>query len=156
MKKMNRSVRNNISRETRKTVAAIRQNAYELSKVLESAKSGEESKLDNMPESFSGSSKAEEMEEAVMMFDDALELISSGLDIINDAAEVLGVEVDYKPSARLKMDLLSTGRKGVRFQMLLPEAMMIELRSVSESSGVSKNEILCRALKEYLSGSDYE
>ena len=83
---MNRSVRNNISRETRKTVAAIRQNAYELSKVLESAKSGEESKLDNMPESFSGSSKAEEMEEAVMMFDDALELISSGLDIINDAA----------------------------------------------------------------------
>ena len=128
---MNRSVRNNISRETRKTVAAIRQNAYELSKVLESAKSGEESKLDNMPESFSGSSKAEEMEEAVMMFDDALELISSGLDIINDAAEVLGVEVDYKPSARLKMDLLSTGRKGVRFQMLLPEAMMIELRSVS-------------------------
>ena len=153
---MNRSVRNNISRETRKTVAAIRQNAYELSKVLESAKSGEESKLDNMPESFSGSSKAEEMEEAVMMFDDALELISSGLDIINDAAEVLGVEVDYKPSARLKMDLLSTGRKGVRFQMLLPEAMMIELRSVSESSGVSKNEILCRALKEYLSGTDYK
>ena len=153
---MNRSVRNNISRETRKTVAAIRQNAYELSKVLESAKSGEESKLDNMPESFSGSSKAEEMEEAVMMFDDALELISSGLDIINDAAEVLGVEVDYKPSARLKMDLLSTGRKGVRFQMLLPEAMKMELGSASESSYESENEMVCRALKEYLSGSDYE
>ena len=98
----------------------------------------------------------DEMEEAVTMFDDALELISSGLDIINDAAEVPGVEVDYKPSAKQKKDLLSTGRKGVRFQMLLPEAMMMELRSVSESSGVSKNEILCRALKEYLSGSDYE
>ena len=153
---MDRDVRNSIARETRRTVAAIRQNAYELSCTLESVKSEEEAKLYNIPESFSGSSKAEEMEEAVMMFDDALELISSGLDIINDAAEVLGVEVDYKPSARLKMDLLSTGRKGVRFQMLLPEAMMIELRSVSESSGVSKNEILCRALKEYLSGSDYE
>lgn len=149
---MNRSVRNNIARETRRTVAAIRQNAYELSKVLESAKSGEESKLDNMPESFSGSGKAEEMEEAVMMFDDALELISSGLDSINDAAEVLGVEVDYKPSERLKKELLSAGRKGVRFQMLLPEAMMMELRTASESSGVSKNEIVCRALKEYLSG----
>ena len=125
---MNRSIRNNIARETRRTVAAIRQNAYELSCALESAKSE----------------------------DDALELVSSGLDIINDAAEVLGVEVDYKPSAKQKKDLLSTGRKGVRFQMLLPEAMMMELRSVSESSGVSKNEILCRALKEYLSGSDYE
>ncbi len=74
---MDRDVRNSIARETRRTVAAIRQNAYELYKVLESAKSGEESKLYNMPESFSGSSKAEEMEEVVMMFDDALELISS-------------------------------------------------------------------------------
>ena len=55
---MNRSVRNNISRETRKTVAAIRQNAYELSKVLESAKPGEESKLDNMPESCSDCSNS--------------------------------------------------------------------------------------------------
>ena len=153
---MNRSIRNNIARVTRRTVTAIRQNAYELSCALESAKSEEEAKLDNMPGSFSGSRKAEEMEEAVTMFDDALELISSGLDIINDAAEVLGVEVDYKPSARLKMDLLSTGRKGVRFQMLLPEAMKMELRSASESSYVSKNEMVCRALKEYLSGSDYE
>ena len=49
---MNRSIRNNIARETRRTVAAIRQNAYELSSVLESAKSEEEAKLDNMPESF--------------------------------------------------------------------------------------------------------
>ena len=73
---MNRSIRNNIARETRRTVAAIRQNAYELSSVLESAKSEEEAKLDNMPESFSGSRKAEEMEEAVTMFDDAIELIS--------------------------------------------------------------------------------
>ena len=153
---MNRSVRNNIVRETRRTVAAIRQNVFELSVALESARSEEEAKLDNMPGSFSGSSKAEDMEEAVAMFDDALEHISSGMYSINDAAEVLGVEVDYKPSAKQKKDLLSTGRKGVRFQMLLPEAMMMELRSVSESSGVSKNEILCRALKEYLSGSDYE
>ena len=153
---MNRSIRNNIARVTRRTVTAIRQNAYELSCALESAKSEEEAKLDNMPESFSGSRKAEEMEEAVTMFDDAIELISSGLDSINDAAEVLGVEVDYKPSAKQKKDLLSTGRKGVRFQMLLPGARMMELRSVSESAGVSKNEILCRALKEYLSGSDYE
>lgn len=55
---MNRSVRNNIVRETRRTVAAIRQNAYELSKVLEAAKSGEEDKLDNMPESFSDCSNS--------------------------------------------------------------------------------------------------
>ena len=78
------------------------------------------------------------------------------MDSINDAAEALGVEVDYRPYARLEKELLSAGRKGVRFHMLLPEAMMMELRSVSEASGVSKNEIVCRALKEYLSGSDYE
>ena len=153
---MNRSIRNNIARETRRTVAAIRQNVFELSVALESARSEEEAKLDNMPESFSGSSKAEDMEEAVAMFDDALEHISSGMDSINDAAEVLGVEVDYKPSAKLKKELISTGRKGVRFQMMLPEAMMRELRAVSESSGVSKNEIVCRALKEYLSGTDHK
>ena len=153
---MNRSIRNNIARETRRTVAAIKQNAYELSCALESAKSEEEAKLDSMSKSFSGSSKAGDMEEAVAMFDNALELISSGLDSINDVAEVLGVEVDYKPSARLKLDLLSTGRKGVRFQMLLSEAMMRELRAVSKSSGVSKNEIVCSALKEYLSGTDYK
>ena len=152
---MNRSVRNNIARETRRTVAAIRQNAYELSKVLEAAKYGEEDKLDNMPESFSESSKVEDMEEALARFDDALDLISSGLDSINDAAEALGVEVDYRPSARLEKELLSAGRKGVRFHMLLPEAMMMELKSVSEASGVSKNEIVCRALKEYLSGTDH-
>ena len=74
----------------------------------------------------------------------------------NDAAEVLCVEVDYKPSAKLKKELISTGRKGVRFQMMLPEAMMRELRAVSESSGVSKNEIVCRALNEYLSEIDCE
>ena len=39
---MDRDVRNSIARETRRTVAAIRQNAYELSSVLESAKSEEE------------------------------------------------------------------------------------------------------------------
>lgn len=149
---MNRRVRNNIARVTRRTVAAIRQNAYELSNELEAAKSGEEDKLENMPESFSGSGKAEDMEEAVAMFDDALDLISSGLDSINDVADTLGVEVDYRPSPKLEKELLSAGRKGVRFQMLLPEAMMMELRSMSESSGVSKNEIVCRALKEHLSG----
>ena len=53
-------------------------------------------------------------------------------------------------------NLLSAGRKGVRFQMLLPEAMKMELRSASESSYVSKNEMVCRALKEYLSGTDYK
>ena len=40
--------------------------------------------------------------------------------------------------------------------MLLPEAMMSELRAVSEYSGVSKNEIICRALKEYLSDIDHK
>ena len=153
---MDRGVRNSIARETRRTVAAIMQNAYELACTLESAKSEEEAKLYNMPESFSGSSKAEEMEEDVMMFDDALELISSGLDSINDATEAFGGEVDYKAYPKLKKNLLSAGRKGVRFQMLLPEAMKMELRSASESSYVSKNEMVCRALKEYLSGTDYK
>ena len=55
---MNRSVRNNIAKVTRRTVTAIRQNAYELSKVLEAAKFGEEDKLDNMPESFSDCSNS--------------------------------------------------------------------------------------------------
>ena len=73
---MNRSIRNNIARVTRRTVAAIRQNAYELSSALESAKSEEEAKLDSMPKSFSGSSKAGDMEEAVGIFNDALVLIS--------------------------------------------------------------------------------
>ena len=82
---MDRGVRNSIARETRRTVAAIRQNAYELSCTLESAKSEEEAKLYNMP-----------------------------------------------------------------------EAMKMELRSASESSYVSKNEMVCRALKEYLSGTDYK
>lgn len=153
---MNRSVRNNISKETRRTVAAIRQNAFELSSALESEKSEEEAKLDIMPKSLSGSSKVGDMEDAVAMFNKALKLISSGLDSINDASKTLGVEVDYKPSARLEKELLSTGRKGIRFQMLLPEAMMSELRVVSESSGVSKNEIICRALKEYLSDIDHK
>ena len=154
--RMDRGVRNSIARETRRTVAAIRQNAYELSCTLESVKSDEEAKLYNIPESFSGSSKAEEMEEDVMIFDDALELISSGLGSINDVAEILGVEVAHKPYPKLKKNLLSAGRKGVRFQMLLPEAMKMELRSASESSYVSKNEMVCRALKEYLSGTDYK
>ena len=55
---MNRSVRNNIAKVTRRTVTAIRQNAYELSKVLEAAKFGEEDKRDNMPESFSDCSNS--------------------------------------------------------------------------------------------------
>ena len=85
---MKRSIRNNIARETRRTVAAIRQNAYELSKVFESAKTEEEAKLDNMHESFSGSNKTEAMEEDVAMFEDVLELISAGMD--NIAQTLLG------------------------------------------------------------------
>ena len=77
---MDRGVRNSIARETRRTVAAIRQNTYELSKVFESAKTEEEANLDNMHESFSDSNKTEAMEEDVAMFEDAFELISSGMD----------------------------------------------------------------------------
>ena len=84
---MNRSIRNNIARVTRRTVTAIRQNAYELSCALESAKSEEEAKLDNMPKSFSDSSKVADMEEAVAMFNEALKLISSGLDSIKRCDE---------------------------------------------------------------------
>lgn len=57
------------------------------------------------------------------MFDDALKHISVGIDNINEAAIVLGVEVDYNPSAELKKELISTGRKGVRFQLMLSEAI---------------------------------
>lgn len=55
------------------------------------------------------------------MFADNLEHISSGMDSINDEAEVLSVEVDYKPSAELEKELISTGSKGCRFQMILLE-----------------------------------
>ena len=147
---MNRSVRNWISREMRRGVASARQSIFELSSVLEAARCGEEEKIGNMPESLSGSGKVEGMEEAAAMLDEALELLESALESIDGAAETLGVEVDYKPSARATKEQLSTGRKGVRFQMMLPEAMMDELRAVSSSIGVSKNEMVCRALREYL------
>ena len=57
------------------------------------------------------------------MFDDSLKHISVGMEIINEAAKVLGVKVDYNPSAELKKELISTGRKGVRFQLMLSEAI---------------------------------
>ena len=42
------------------------------------------------------------------MFYDVLKHISVGMESINETAKVLGVKVDYNPSAELKKELIST------------------------------------------------
>ena len=55
--------------------------------VVEEVKSDEESKLDNLPDSFRYSEKGEEIEEGVERLDEVLDLLSDGL--YSDAADLL-------------------------------------------------------------------
>ena len=148
---MNRLTKNHLTRSVRKGVSAIRQEGYELTKVLENIKSEEEEKLTNMPESLANSSIVMNMEEGVENLTSALDTLTSALEAIDEVANILGVSVNYTPSDKKQDALLSEGTKGIRFETLLPKAMMEELRKLSSYTGASKNEITCRALKQYLS-----
>ena len=110
-----------------------RYNVYELSSVLESDKSEEEAKLGNIPESFSGGSRAEDMEQAVTMFDYALELISSGMDsptipLLRQFVQIPGLSAQYKPWKVLKGEVKLAGL--VFFALSIPGSNQLDLGRV--------------------------
>ena len=148
---MNTYIRNQLTKTIRKAVSAIRQEGYELTKVLENIIDIEEEKRSNMPESFANGTRAMNLEEAIENLSSALDTLTSGLEEIDEVATILDICVNYTPSERKQEEKLSEGTKGIRFQALLPNVMMEELRKISSYTGASKNEILCRALKQYLS-----
>lgn len=148
---MNTLIRKQLDRDIKNAVSVIRQEGYELTKVLENIKDGEEEKRANMPEAFTNGIRAMNMEEGIENLTAALDTLTSALEAIDEVASILGVSVNYTPTDKKQNERLSEGTRGARFQALFPKAMMEELRKLSSFTGTSKNEILCRALKQYLS-----
>ena len=63
---------------------------------------------------------------------------------VDDLLDTADVSSDFSPERKMKT--VSAGRKGVSFHAILPSVLLEKLRIESRISGLSMNEILCRAL----------
>ena len=145
---MNRTGRTRLENAVHNFDRKLRQALHLFTDEMEDMLYDENTKLANVPEPLRDTSQSENYSTAIEMIEEVLkntEAIETSLDDVLTAADVSS---DFVPEKR--QTKVSTGRKGVNFHAILPSEMMGKLKRESMVSGLSMNEILCRALRDEL------
>ncbi len=145
---MNRDEKKALKTETKRFDSSIRLSLHFYGRQIEEHIDREHDKLDKLPEQIRDSSTGEQIEESSRMLEelsDKLEEIESTLDEILSLAETSSI---FK-TPDLKANI-SNGRNGIAFHAIFPSSLTAQLKEESIQSGLSMNEIVCRALTETL------
>ncbi len=126
----------------------IRQALYLFTGEIEDMLYDEKMKLDNVPEPLRDSTHVEKFTEPIEMMETLLTNAEAVETAIDDLLDTADVSSNFSPERR--QNTVSAGRKGVSFHAILPPVLLEKLRSESRTSGLSMNEILCRALQNEL------
>jgi predicted DNA binding CopG/RHH family protein len=146
---MNESGRNKLKRVVQNYDRSMRQSQFSFINEIESLKDEEECKRGNLPYSFEYSTKAYELDEAVEKLKTILKKTEKIEKLLDDIIFEADVTSDFRPAG--KKTEINIGKKDARFLILLPSSMLKRLKEEASCSGLSMNEIVCRAIMKELS-----
>lgn len=148
---MNRNDRRALRRAAERYLFRAHSAVEDFRCVVEDLKASEEEKLDNLPESLQEGPQVENIENSIDMLEDVLESIAAVEDECDEIADTLEIKkVSIEPSYRTSESITDEPRDQ-RYQILLTKHLLGELRRASAETGLSCNEIICRAISKELS-----
>ncbi len=146
---MNKNGKRKLKRIVQNYDRSVRNAQFAFVNDIEALKADEEYKRENLPESFENSSKAYELDEAVEMLGNIVKKTEKIEGLLDDILYDSDVTSDFKPA--YKKTEIAMGKKDARFLTLLPSSLLTRLKEESFQSGLSMNEIVCRAIMKELS-----
>lgn len=141
---MNRDGRARLRNSTRAYVGIVRQAVYTYTGILEDMLNDEQDKYDRLPEQIQSSSKGEQLSEAIEMIEELLSDVKNMDDALDDIPTKADVTVSFSPY--MEKEVLMGEKRDLSFHALIPSSLMRRLKEESEKTGLSMNEITCRAL----------
>lgn len=146
---MNRNDRRKLAGAVRKSCAVSKRSASELRNTIEELKAAEEEKLENLPESLSESRQAENIQEAIEELEGLLECIETAETAYEEIEDINGEKTEDVSEKAVPVPTIME-RRDCRFQILLSSNLLMKLKQSSMETGRSCNEIVYRALEQYL------
>lgn len=147
---MNKYDRRKMTAAVLKCCSIVIPAADEFSSVTDSLKTNEETKLDNIPESLQNSRQAENMEDAI----EKLEALKDQIENIQDSCEgildITEVKLPVIHHLHSETDSLDEGPRKNRYQILLPDQLILLMKLRALQLNISCNELVCQALQNEL------
>ncbi len=141
---MNRDGRARLRNSTRAYVGIVRQAVHTYTGILEDMLNDEQDKYDRLPEQIQSSSKGEQLSEAIEMIEELLSDVKNMDDVLDDIPTKADVTVSFSPY--MEKEVLMDEKRDLSFHALIPSSLMRRLKEESKKTGLSMNEITCRAL----------
>lgn len=141
---MNRDERRKLRKVVQSFDRSVRQAHYSFARDIDIMKWNEECKRNNLPLSLECSPRADELDETAKMLGAILKKAEKIDDLLDDILFDSNVDSDFVPFN--KEVPVTLGKKDARFLMLLPSSLLERLKTEARRTGLSMNEIACRAL----------
>ena len=143
---MNRDERRRLKRVLQDYDRCLRTAHFEFESEVSAMKDNELKKLDSLPPSFVSSPVAEMLTETVDTINNILEKGEEIMEALDEILSFAEVTSNYTPTP--KKTKIIAEKKDVSFHALLPSSLLKRLKEESLRTGVSMNEIICRALSK--------
>lgn len=145
--------------DRRKLVSSIRKYCSivlcantDFSEIIDSMKSKEEEKLDNIPDNLKDGCQASNIQEAIdqlASIQESAETIEETCEEIADTSEVDLQEIKAKRRGTMS-SAFDDGPRNNRFQILLPDKLFLLMKMRALQQGISCNELICQAIQNEL------
>lgn len=147
---MNREGRAKLRKAAEKFNRECLQSTSEFIRVTEALHDEEEDKLDRLPDQLRDSVKGEQIEESIEMLETLLDSAREMGETVSELLSDQGLTFLFEPQEGEAVRHASEGRKGTSFHAIFPSVLMDRLKNRARTSGLSMNEIVCRALTNEL------
>lgn len=150
---MNREERTHLRKQTQAFDNTVREAVFSFSAIIDDFRNDEQDKLDRLPEQIRESAKGDQITDAIQTLDDIVIKIQDLENTLDDILDLVDASSLFDSSiARRKCD--KGQKKDKNFHALLSSSMLYALKGEASRSGLSMNEILCRALLNELDRED--
>lgn len=147
--KMNKNDRRKLRTAARRCCSLGQQASEVFKDIVEVLQASEEEKLDNLPESLQDSPQARNIESAIDDLNAILEALESSENVYEEIADIAGISI-IEASVYTTAEADRSVLRNRRFQILLTDQILGELKQRSLETGLSCNEIVYQALSKYL------
>jgi hypothetical protein len=155
---MNRDQRTHLAMSIRRMNHDSRESIQRLIGILSGMIEDEQEKLGSLPDSLSGSIKADGMEDAISMLEEAASKAEEAIAAIDEVADICGADLRKGKLARIECSAPpgagDQGTKCIRLQLLVSRHMSSSLKALSEKTGCSVNSLANKAFLTLLSAGE--
>lgn len=147
---MNKYDRRKLNISVEKYCAKVIYANQEFSNAVDSLKHQEENKLEHLPASLGSSRQASNIEEAIKQISDLQVRLNTIETTICSIMERADIDVPRPAIRNTNTEAFDTGPRKNRFQILLPDQLLILMKMRAMQSGISCNELICQAIQNEL------